>query len=162
MLICLLATTIKVVTIHIMMRQVDSMVVVEESGHPIGIRTDTDLRSRVLAFGRSPDSPVLKIMSQPAHTLTPDNHVLEALLTMSTNGVHHLVITEADRLLGLIGDYDLRGLTSSSPITGVRDIEKVANLGDLVRVRSKIRPRAGDAFEAGRLGPPFVGAGHRV
>lgn len=137
-LTCLPATTVKAAAHRMMMRQVGSMVVVEESGHPIGILTDTDLRSRVLAFGRSPDSPVLEIMSQPVHTLTPDNHAFEALLAMSTHGVHHLVITEAERVVGMISDHDLRGLTGSSPVTVVRDIEKVANLEDLVRVRHKI------------------------
>ncbi|MFH1034403.1 MAG: DUF294 nucleotidyltransferase-like domain-containing protein [Pseudomonadota bacterium] len=137
-LTCLPATTVKAAAHRMMMRQVGSVVVVEESGHPIGILTDTDLRSKVLAYGRSPDSPVLEFMSQPVHTLAPDSHAFEALLAMSTHGVHHLVITEAERVVGLISDHDLRGLTGSSPVTVVRDIEKTASLDELVSVRHKI------------------------
>jgi CBS domain-containing protein len=137
-LTCLPATTIRAAAHRMMMRRVGSMVVVEESGHPIGILTDTDLRSKVLAYGRSPYSPVLEFMSQPLHTLTPDSHAFEALLAMSTHGVHHLVVTEAERVVGLVSDHDLRGLTGSSPVSVVRDIEKVDSLDELVRVRSKI------------------------
>ncbi|MBI5521500.1 MAG: cyclic nucleotide-binding/CBS domain-containing protein [Desulfarculus sp.] len=137
-LTCLPATPVKAAAHLMMVRRVGSVVVVEESGHPLGILTDSDLRSRVLAQGRSAGRPVLEFMSQPVHALGPESHIFEALLAMSTHGVNHLVVTEQDRVVGLISDHDLRGLTGSSPVTVVRDIEKVANLDDLVLVHKKV------------------------
>ncbi|MFZ5585459.1 MAG: DUF294 nucleotidyltransferase-like domain-containing protein [Thermodesulfobacteriota bacterium] len=137
-LTCLAATPVKAAAHLMTVRQVGSIVVTDQSGHPIGVLTDHDLRSKVLALGRSADRPVLEFMSQPVHTIAPDAHAFEALLAMSRHGVHHLAVTEAERLVGVICDHDLQGLTGSSPVAVVRDIEKVESVDELVAVHQKI------------------------
>jgi len=137
-LTCLPATTVRAAAHRMSIRQVSSIVVTEESGHPIGVLTDQDLRGRVLALGRSADRPVAEFMSAPVHEISPDAYAFEALLAMSRHGIHHLVVSDHERVVGVISDHDLQGLTGSSPVGVVRDIDKVASVAELVAVHRKI------------------------
>src|SRR5207249_12063846 len=84
-----------------------SIVVLDADGRPEGIVTDQDLRTRVIAAGRSPDEPVAAIMTAPLVTLSPEAFVYEALGEMARHGIHHLLIVEAGRLLGVLSADDL-------------------------------------------------------
>ncbi|MFH1058746.1 MAG: DUF294 nucleotidyltransferase-like domain-containing protein [Pseudomonadota bacterium] len=137
-LTCLAATPVKAAAHLMTVRQVGSIIVTDQSGHPIGVLTDHDLRSKVLALGRSADRPVHEFMSQPVHAIGPEAHAFEALLAMSRHGVHHLAVTSDERLVGVICDHDLQGLTGSSPVAVVRDIAKVESVDELVVVHQKI------------------------
>ena len=137
-LTCLPATTVRAAAHRMSLRQVSSIVVTEESGHAIGMLTDQDLRGRVLALGRSADRPVAEFMSAPVHEINPEAYAFEALLAMSRHGIHHLVVSEQERVVGVISDHDLQGLTGSSPVGVVRDIDKVASVAELVAVHRKI------------------------
>ena len=53
-------------------RRVSSIVVSGNSLHPLGIVTDNDLRTKVLAAGLSPEVSVTAIMSRPVQTITAD------------------------------------------------------------------------------------------
>ncbi len=135
---CAPAMPVKAAARIMTQRQVGSIVVAEEGGHPIGILTDTDFRVRVMPRARSLDDPVAEFMSTPAHTISPDAYAFQALLAMSHHGVHHLVVTEEDRLVGVLSDRDLQAMTGASPVGVVRAIEQVATVDDLVRLHPSI------------------------
>ncbi|MGD9124399.1 MAG: DUF294 nucleotidyltransferase-like domain-containing protein, partial [Desulfarculaceae bacterium] len=135
---CLPATPVGAAAKRMSMRQVGSIVVVEETGHPIGILTDRDLRVRVLAEGRSHDEAVAGFMSYPLHTIGPDVFAFEALLQMSRHGVSHLVVTEDDRVAGVISYHDLHTLTGTSPLGVIRDISKVTSVEGLINLHVHI------------------------
>lgn len=81
-----------------------------------GIVTDRDLRSRVVATRGSYDTPVEDVATFPAKTLAGDTSAAEALLRMLADGVHHYPVTSADgRLVGMVTDTDLMGLTRHTP-----------------------------------------------
>ncbi|MFH2128138.1 MAG: DUF294 nucleotidyltransferase-like domain-containing protein, partial [Pseudomonadota bacterium] len=135
---CLPAMPVKAAA-HIMtQRQVGSIVVSQAGGHPLGILTDTDFRVRVMLRARSLDEPVAEFMSSPPHTIRPDAYAFEALLNMSHHGVHHLVVVEDDRVVGVLSDRDLQAITGGSPVGVVRAIDKVASVGELVRLHPSI------------------------
>ena len=119
-------------------RQVGSIVVAEEGGHPIGILTDTDFRVRVMLRARGLDDPVAEFMSTPPHTIPADAFAFQALLTMSHHGVHHLVVTEDERLVGVLSDRDLQAVTGASPVGVVRAIDQVKTVDALVRLHPSI------------------------
>ncbi len=137
-LTCLPATTIRAAARLMTQRRVGSVVVVEPSGAPLGILTDTDLRVRVVAQGRSLDQPVQEVMSRPVHTISPDDYGFEALLSMSRHGTGHLVVTQDDRVVGLLSNHDLQTLSGVSPVGLIDDIDNVDNLNELVKLHSKI------------------------
>lgn len=136
---CLPATPISAAAKRMAVRRVGSIVVVEESGHQAGIVTGGDLRDRCLAAGKSSDAPVGEIMSWPVLTISPKAYAFEALLEMSRHGVSHLLVTEDDRIRGIVCDHDLQMLTGGgSPVALVNDIDKVETVAELVALHGKI------------------------
>ena len=135
---CLPAMPVKAAAHNMTQRQVGSIVVAQAGGHPLGILTDTDFRVRVMLRARSLDEPVAEFMSSPPHTISPDAYAFEALLAMSHHGVHHLVVVEDDKVVGIISDRDLQAITGGSPVGVVRAIDKVASVGELVRLHPSI------------------------
>ncbi|GIV00600.1 MAG: hypothetical protein KatS3mg014_2215 [Actinomycetota bacterium] len=81
-----------------------------------GILTDRDLRARVVAERRSPDTPVAEVMTPRARTVPADAMVGEVLLEMIEHGVHHLpVVDRRGNLLGVVTDSDLMGVGRETP-----------------------------------------------
>ncbi|MGD9260260.1 MAG: putative nucleotidyltransferase substrate binding domain-containing protein [Desulfobacterales bacterium] len=119
-------------------RRVSSIVVTGNGLHPMGILTDNDLRTKVLAAGVSPEIAVTRIMSQPVQTITPDTHAFDALLLMSHHGIRLLVVMDADRMIGIISEHDLQMETGSSPLQVIGEIERTASLETLLDLRPKI------------------------
>ena len=74
----------------------------------LGILTDRDLRTRVVASGLAGDAPVSAAMSAPAYTCAPDRLGGDVLLEMLDRGFRHLpVVTGTGKLLGVVADLDL-------------------------------------------------------
>ena len=74
----------------------------------VGIVTDRDLVVRVLAEGRDPSSTTVgEIASSDLVTVTPDTELQEALNLMSDNQVRRLLVTEGDRLVGIVAQADV-------------------------------------------------------
>jgi signal-transduction protein with cAMP-binding, CBS, and nucleotidyltransferase domain len=69
------------------MRQVGSILVVDDGGYSLGPLTDHYLRSKVVARGLSVDCPVAEGMSQLVFSVVPGRFAFEALLAMSSHGV---------------------------------------------------------------------------
>lgn len=113
---------------------VGSVVVVSEEGSPVGIVTVRDLRDRVLAAGRSPETPVRAVMSTPLLSVSPEAFVLEALLTMTQHDVHHLVVVEGGRLAGVVSSSDLLRLQTAAPLEVGRRIQACESTDGLAQV----------------------------
>ncbi|MBW2064855.1 MAG: cyclic nucleotide-binding/CBS domain-containing protein [Deltaproteobacteria bacterium] len=119
-------------------RGVSSIVVSGNGLHPLGIVTDNDLRSKVLAGNLDPDIPVTEIMSHPVKTISPEAHAFDALLSMSHHGVRLLVVMGDDRIVGIISEHDLQMESGSSPVQVIGEIERATSLENLTSMRPKI------------------------
>ena len=94
-------------------------------GEDWGIVTDRDLRSRVLAAGRTADVPVTQVMTSPIVTVPAETRVAEVLLGMLERGIHHLPVTDGTgRVIGMVTDTDLLGLARQSPFALKSAIER--------------------------------------
>ena len=90
--------------------------VVVDLGDELGIVTDRDLRTRVVAAGAGPDTPIAEGMTGPAWTIAADRTGTEALLLMLEHGVRHLpVLDTGRRLLGVLDDVDLMASERRAP-----------------------------------------------
>ncbi len=138
-LICHPEKSIREAAMEMTRREVGSIVVVNGNGNPLGMVTDTDLRVRVLAAGLSPDNKVAEVMSQPPLTIAPQSFAFEAMLDMTRHGVHHLLVTEGERMVGVISDHDMKVVTGSTPVGLAREIDKVSSMGELARFPERIR-----------------------
>jgi CBS domain-containing protein len=111
--------------------RVSSLLVERADG--FGIITDRDLRSRVLAPGRSPDTHIGEVMSWPALTVPHDSMVAELSALMLERGVHHVPVTdEAGTVIGVVTDVDLMGLEQRTPFLLKTEIERAATPDELM------------------------------
>lgn len=120
-------------------RNVGSMIIVSDSGIPQGILTDKDLRSRVIAADVSTSSPVCEVMSTPPLTISQNAFAFEAILDMTRHSVHHLVVTDGDRMTGIISDHDIKVVTGSSPTNLVKQIDYVSSIHELEKLPSHFK-----------------------
>ena len=119
-------------------RRVSSIVITGNGLYPLGIMTDNDLRTKVLAAGLSPEVTVAGIMNQPVQTVSPEVDAFDALLAMSRYGVRLLVVVEDDRMVGIISEHDLQMEAGSSPLQVIAEIRRTTSLDALIGMRYKI------------------------
>jgi CBS domain-containing protein len=111
------------------------------SGGSFGIVTDYDLRSRVVAAGVSPDTPVSAIMSAPAHTVEAGSLVGDVLLDMLDRGVHHVpVLSAAGEILGVVDGGDLIAAQARGPFLLRRAIDLATSAADLAAASAGLDP----------------------
>ncbi len=137
-LACSPATSIQSAAQQMAERRAGSILIKGEAGSLLGIVTDADLRVKVLAAGLPLDTPVKEVMSQPLHTIPPQSYAFDALLEMSRHGVSHLLVTEDDRLRGIISEQDFQMRVGISPVGVIGDIEKSQSVDELLSTRLKI------------------------
>ena len=102
------STTVKEAASLMASEDAGCVVVVDGEGRPIGIVTEGDLVSRVVAEGLDPSKTTLEqVMSKPLITVKPGDSVVEALRLMSKMKVRHLVVMEKGRVKGLVTDRDI-------------------------------------------------------
>ncbi|WP_332913219.1 DUF294 nucleotidyltransferase-like domain-containing protein [Algoriphagus boritolerans] len=122
--------------------QVSSIVICDENKFPVGILTDKDLRTRVLAAGISPENPVSQVMTSPVITRNKQDGFSNLYLTMIRHRLHHLVLTEdgsdQSAVCGIISDHDVFLSMGNSPAVL---IHALMNTLEVVEMR-KIRDRA--------------------
>ncbi|NBC18966.1 MAG: CBS domain-containing protein, partial [Bacteroidetes bacterium] len=82
----------------------------------VGILTDRDLRTRVVAEGTDLDAPVATVMTEDPVTIPAQDYAFEALMTMSRRNVHHLPVVDGGALAGMVTTTDLMRLQAASPV----------------------------------------------
>lgn len=111
----------------------------EPSGGICGIVTDTDLR-KALALGMDTQAPAETIMATPVETIDSGAVCFDALLTMMSKNIHHLVVTNAGQLSGVISSHDIMLLQGRSPISVFREISSRTTISSLYPLHAKMIP----------------------
>ncbi|MGH0036208.1 MAG: CBS domain-containing protein [Myxococcota bacterium] len=126
---CLRADTNARALAQLMKSQAVGCVVATSDGEDaVGVVTDRDLVTRVVAAGQDPDgTPVSAIMSTPPVTAQANAPLQEVVAKMADHGVRRIPILSGDRAVGLVSYDDL--LVSFG--------RELAELGETVR--SEIR-----------------------
>jgi CBS domain-containing protein len=117
---------------------VSSVVITAFNGRPVGIITEKDLVSKVLA---SPtlnlDLKAHEIMSPELITVSPDDFSYQALLMMTKHNIQHVVVTDKSEVLrGIVTIKDLIRTSNSGTISIVKQIEHqdtISGLAALVK-----------------------------
>ena len=140
------------------MSDVNQSCVLVRFGDHVGILTDSDCRRRV-ATGEVPiDAPVKAIASVPARTIDESESAAEALVTMVTHGVHHLVVTDAmGEPVGAARVFDLSTAEIRQPLAIRAAVEHATTAGELAAATGLLRPSAVELFDSG-LQPERVSA----
>jgi CBS domain-containing protein len=123
--------------------------VLAADGRPLGIVTDSDLRTKVVAAGLASDGPVAAIMSAPVVTMDEQDHGFEVVLRMLQGDIHHVAITRDGRLQGLVSNHDFMVLQGRSPLAFAEDIERQTTLAGLAPVSAKVLGIIGSLLREG-------------
>ncbi len=81
----------------------------------IGIITDRDLRTKVVAASFEFTNPVSSIMSSPVKRVLSRDICFDVLLKMMSKGIHHLAVERRGRIIGVITSHDIMLLQGKSP-----------------------------------------------
>jgi CBS domain-containing protein len=127
-------------------QQVSSLVV---RARPPGLVTASDLRDRVLAAGRSGDTPVAAVMTAPLRTMPASATLGEVLLVMVDRGIHHLPLVSEGRLVGMVTDTDLLRHESRHPLFVRRQLDRAADEEGLAAYAGEVAAAAVRLIEAG-------------
>jgi CBS domain-containing protein len=115
--------------------------VIDGANGTLGILTDRDLRTRVVANGLSVDAPVSAAMSAPAYTCRPDRLGGEALLDMLDRGFRHLPVVSAHgEVLGVVEDLDLVAVYTRSSFFLRQRIARAESVAELALAAAELRP----------------------
>jgi CBS domain-containing protein len=91
-----------------MNRQRIGSIVVKDGEKCVGIFTERDVLTRVVAGGRDPKStPLSDVMTRDFKFIAPDTSVEEAMQIMTDKRVRHLPILKDGKLVGMISIGDV-------------------------------------------------------
>jgi len=105
----------------------------------VGVITDRDLRTRVLAAGRSLEEPVDSIMSTELVTLDDNAYVFEALLAMLRFNVHHLPVLRKGMPIGVIALADIVRYESQHSLFLVGSIFRQNTVEELAAIAAEVK-----------------------
>jgi CBS domain-containing protein len=135
---------------------VNSMIVRAENGE-LGIVTDGDLRSRVVAEGMPVDTPVGEVVSGPLTTVGADAAGADVMLAMLDNDVRHVgVLSPRGELLGVLGGIDLVAAEARTPFALRREIARARDKEELSEAAQRLRSTV-VALHATKLPPQQIG-----
>ncbi|MGZ8666302.1 MAG: putative nucleotidyltransferase substrate binding domain-containing protein [Solirubrobacterales bacterium] len=141
-----------------MEREGASSVLVRLNGGGFGIFTDRDLRSNVIAAGRSADAPLSEVMTAPAHCVGPDQTGGELMLVMLDHGIHHVpVVSARSEVLGVVRDIDLLAAQTRTPFMLRRAIADAAGGEELGKIVDQLNLTVVALHQAG-LAPRQISA----
>jgi len=116
----------------------------------LGIFTDRDLRTRVVAAGLAVDVPIDRVMSAPARSVTADLTADTVLMEMLECGLRHMpVVTSRGEVVGVLEDADLLAASARQSFMLRRSIGLAANAAELQKVGQRVTGLAGDLFRNG-------------
>ncbi|MFC7203032.1 CBS domain-containing protein [Haloferax namakaokahaiae] len=99
---------------------IGSLVVVDETGRPVGMFTTTDLAEFVSDSGTPGDTTVSQYMTNRVVSIGTHDSIRDAAAKMIRHGIHHLPVTdEQGSVAGMLSTMDL---TSHFSYTGGTDM----------------------------------------
>lgn len=114
-------------------RQVSSLMVMHNESL-VGIVTDRDLRSRVVATGRAITDAVAEIMTSDPAIIYEDETSEDVLAKMLQMQIHHMpVINQQQTVVGMVTTSDLIQMQISHPLFLLRRIQKSNRLEQLIK-----------------------------
>ncbi len=131
---------------------VDALVVTADSGDPVGIVTDRDIRQRVVAAGLELGQPVSRIMSAPVVSIRESAPIFEAFLLEREQDVRHLAVTDAaGALVGMIQSSQALQPDRYSLVVLTHQIRRAQTVEVLADCYERLPPLVGSLVESGAL-----------
>ncbi|UJF16884.1 DUF294 nucleotidyltransferase-like domain-containing protein [Vibrio sp. SS-MA-C1-2] len=111
----------------------------DDNGLFVGIITDRDLCTKVLAAGLPTDTLVEEVMSTELIALDHNGYVFEAILMMLRDNVHHLPILRNKQPIGIIEVSDIVRYESQNSILLVSSIFQQQSVEEMVYLSAQVK-----------------------
>lgn len=112
----------------------------EDDNNPlVGIITDRDLCTRVLAQGLDPNDEVSSVMTTEVISLDHNAYVYEAMLTMLRYNVHHLPVLKDKQPIGIIEATDIVRYESQNSLLLVSSIFQQQSVEELAALSEQVK-----------------------
>jgi CBS domain-containing protein len=139
------STTVHQAAIRMTEENVSSLLVIDSEkgqdasyGSVVGIVTDLDIRSRLVAKGLSTDIAVADIMSTDLIYVQSNQFVFDAMMLMLKHNVQHLPVLKKERHIGLISHLDILRYESQNSLFVVRSISNAQSVDDLAALKQEV------------------------
>lgn len=118
--------------------KIGSLLVRNQAEDIVGIVTDKDIRSKVVAMGMDYLTPVEKIMTSPVHSIFSHAVCFDALLQMMNLKVHHLAVERQKDIVGVVTAHDIMVHQGTSPLYLFREIVAQKKIEGLYSLSQKV------------------------
>jgi CBS domain-containing protein len=123
---------------QLMTQQRVSSLLVEDAQNLVGILTDRDIRSRVMAQGLTADILVNQVMTTEPFSIDLHAYLYQAVQLMSQHNVHHLPVTEHGKCYGMLTATDVIRTQQDHPVFLIGEIHRQNTVADLARCSLQI------------------------
>ena len=119
-------------------KDIQSVAVFDSDQNLVGIFTDKDCRTRVIAQQMDIHAPVSSAMTTNPVVIDQDEMVHQASLTMMRHQIKHLPVCKNGKPISMVTLSDLIRLQRSDPVLIIDDIHRADNVDELVIACRKI------------------------
>ncbi len=117
---------------------IGSLLLKDDKGAIVGIITDKDLRTKVVAKGLDFGTLAAEIMASPVQTISSQAMAFDALLQMMKEKVHHLAIEKNGEIIKMITTHDIMVEQGTSPLYLFREIVAQRRIEGLYPLARKV------------------------
>jgi len=97
-------------------------VIVTENNNPIGIITERDFVTKIVAEGRPLFTEIQEVMSSPLITIDSEETIWEASELMKEKSIHKLPVKENEQITGIVTTTDIVKISSVGSDSEMRRI----------------------------------------
>lgn len=108
-----------------------SSLLIQKDDKLVGILTDRDLRSRVLAKGVADTVAIEKVMTKSPRCIDSESRLYDAHLKMMSEGVHHLPVVHKKIPVGIVTLSDILRANNAEPLSLIRAINRADTVDEL-------------------------------
>ncbi len=156
LLSCQPNTSIRTAAEMMVSRDLSSILVVDTENRPLGFVTNRQLVREVIVGNNASTSPVARVMLSPVATVTPKSSTVAALLTMLTEHIDHICVTEdgtpESRAIDVCTPKDLLAQSGRHPVGIANSIQRARSSARLRELCDDIEAIAYSYLEAGISG----------
>lgn len=137
---CDFETPVRDIASRMTRRGIGAMLVCDHGGRAVGIITERDMVSKVLARDDIDSKSVTArdIMTPNPYTMSPDTYMYEATTFMMGHKIKHMPIMDGGELVGIVTLQDLMRFRSQKSMLLVGSIKEARTIGDLVTARKEL------------------------
>jgi PAS domain S-box-containing protein len=117
----------------------NAIIITKDKDDPVGIVTDKDLRSRVVAENTDTGNPVYSIMSSPLQRISDQALLYEGILQVKEKKISHLVVEDKiGNITGIFSRKDLLEVQHNSISYLIKEVERAESVDTLKTIHNKI------------------------